>query len=77
MYKHKSKSSNIEHIDYDPQTNMLEIKFKGGSTYHYSNVDYETYVIFKDAESHGKHFVKSISGKFKHKKYEPKKKVNE
>lgn len=69
----KCKSSNIEHIDYNPDTNTLEVKFKNGGIYHYSNVDQKTYDAFEKAESHGKHFAKAINGKFQHKKFDPKK----
>lgn len=73
MFKHKCESSNIEHIDYNATENILEVKFKSGGTYHYSNVDQKAYEAFKNAKSHGSHFAKTINGKFTHKKHEPKK----
>lgn len=72
MFK-TDKSSNIDHLDYNAETNTLEVKFKNGGIYHYSNVDKKTYDAFEKAESHGKHFAKYINGKFQHKKQPEKK----
>jgi hypothetical protein len=61
------KSSQIEAIGYDKETNTLAIKFKSGGVYHYSNVTQKHYDDLagkgkKASESHsiGSHFYKHI-----------------
>lgn len=47
------ESSNVQEARHDPATNTLKIKFKGGASYEYSNIEKEQFEAFKDAESHG------------------------
>lgn len=49
-------SSNIASIGYDPQTETLEVRFKGGRTASYSGVRAETHRALMSAESTGKAF---------------------
>ena len=37
--KEAVKSSNVEAMDYNDETNVMTIFYKGGSVYEYSNVD--------------------------------------
>jgi len=55
-----TNSSSIEHCDYFPEKNMLEIKFTSGATYHYPDCHVSHYEALKAAASPGTHFHKSI-----------------
>jgi hypothetical protein len=57
-------SSQIAAIGHDAASNTLAVKFSSGSTYHYSGVSAEDFAAFKDADSIGSHFGKTIRGKF-------------
>ncbi len=66
MYHHKFKSSSsIEHIDYHPEKEVLEIKFATGSTYHYPGCPIENYHALKDCDSAGNYFAQNIRYKYK------------
>lgn len=58
-------SSNIAAIGYDHATKTLGVQFKSGGLYHYHGVQPHEHAAFMSADSHGKHFGKHISGKFK------------
>ena len=69
------ESSQLAAIGHDPINSTLAIQFKRGegvgNTYYYQNVDAEQFQQFKDAESAGSHFYKSIkpfAEKFPYKK---------
>ena len=75
------KSSQILAIGYDAANKTLAIQFKGpdtgvpvpGSTYHYTNVEPETFEAMKAAESVGSFFYKNIKAnreKYPYKKVE-------
>ena len=49
-------SSNISSIGYSPETQTLEIEFKGGGVYTYHDVDQAKADALMNAESVGKHF---------------------
>ena len=51
------ESSNIAKIGYDPETQTLYIKFKGGSLWSYRAVPPEEYQRLAEAKSVGKHFA--------------------
>lgn len=53
-------SSNILKTTYFPQKKLLYISFNRGGVYSYANVDEELYEEFKNAESQGKFFAKTI-----------------
>lgn len=53
-------SSNIVSVGYDPETQDMEVEFKGGSTYTYHGVAQRAYDDFVGAESVGKHFHANI-----------------
>ena len=57
------KSSQIEAIGYQGTT--LAIKFRGGSVYHYADVDAKTFAALQNAESIGKHFGQHVRPHFK------------
>ena len=54
------KSSQINAIGYDPGSNTLAIRFKGGTTYHYANVPADMFVNMLCAESIGNFFSTNI-----------------
>lgn len=71
--KHKKvTSSTIQDFEYHPETKSLDITFKSGDTYTYSDVPPERYLDLCSAESHGKAFHASIKGQFPTRKHEPK-----
>lgn len=53
-------SSNILKTTYFPKQQLLYISFNRGGVYSYSNVPMELYDEFKNAESQGKFFAKTI-----------------
>lgn len=63
------KSSQIEALGHDPETNTLHVRFTGGAHYHYDGVDTGTFEAFKNAPSVGSHFYKNIKGKFAYMKH--------
>lgn len=53
-------SSNIVSIGYDKTRKLLEIEFKGGSIYQYSDVPLGVYEELMAAGSRGKYFAAHI-----------------
>lgn len=65
MEHHKVDSKNIESIAHDPDSGIMEVKFKGsGKTYEYQGVTAAAHKAFMDAKSKGVHHMKLIRGKF-------------
>lgn len=62
------KSSNIEAIGYDPETEKLRVAFKGGALYEYDQVPAVRAEDFLTVESSGGFFAEHIKGKYKFKK---------
>jgi hypothetical protein len=56
-------SSNIESVGYEPETHNLAVKFKGGATYHYSDVPAETHKELMRAPSIGGHLAVHVKSK--------------
>lgn len=61
----KVKSSNIEGVIYNDQTNTLEVHFKNGNEYSYEAVPQDIYDALIHADSVGKYFHSNIKGKYK------------
>ena len=53
-------SSNLASVDYNPKTRTLEIEFKSGGVYAYSNVPESVYSGLMSAGSKGKYFASVI-----------------
>lgn len=53
-------SSELASVGYDAATNTLEVEFKTGSVYDYSNVPEDIYTGLMSAPSHGKYFNEFI-----------------
>jgi hypothetical protein len=56
------KSSTITGIGYDPKSQIMAVKFKSGSTYHYSGVPAAAHQSLVSAKSIGKHFGVAFRG---------------
>ena len=64
MERKKTQSSNIASVGYDEEKKILEIGFKSGGVYQYTNVGPTVYDTFIKAESLGKYFHQYIKGTF-------------
>lgn len=62
------QSSNIHSIDYDPQTETLEVIFKNGGVYQYHKVSHDEWVNLMNDSSKGKHLAEHIKSKHEHTK---------
>lgn len=60
------ESSNVTHVGY--KDGVLAVTFKGGKTYHYSDVPAEIHAGLMSAESVGKYLRGHVIGKFDHEK---------
>jgi hypothetical protein len=72
MNMRKVKSSTIESVGHNPDTNTLRVRFNNGVEYDYANVNTAQHAAFISAESVGSHFHANIKGKFEHSKLERK-----
>ena len=68
MQRVSVSSSNISSIGYDPGTGILEIEFKSGGIYQYSNVSTEVYQALLSAPSVGKFFYQNIKSSYEYSK---------
>tara|TARA_R110000787_G_scaffold279545_1_gene389715 strand:- start:163 stop:381 length:219 start_codon:yes stop_codon:yes gene_type:complete len=57
------ESSIIEEIVYTNDA-ILELQFKGGARYQYTEVPIEEFFSLRESESKGKHFIQNIKDKF-------------
>jgi len=62
------KSSQIKSIGYDKDEKILEIEFKKGTVYQYSDIYYEVYMELITAKSVGSFFMRNINKKYKYEK---------
>ena len=53
-------SSNVTHIHYDPERQVLKVKFKGGTTYEYHDVSQEKHDALMASDSIGNHLHKHV-----------------
>ncbi len=58
------RSSNLSAVEYDAETQTLEITFRSGSVYTYSGVNEGTYDGLMAAPSPGAYFAQNIKDKF-------------
>ena len=56
-------SSNIESMDYDPDSHELKVTFHGGPVYHYQDVSQEKVDAMMSESSVGKAFNSTIKNK--------------
>lgn len=64
MLRQNVRSSNLRSVGYDQNISLLEIEFKGGRLYQYSNVPAMIYNGLMSASSHGKYFHRNIRDKY-------------
>ena len=62
------KSASISKLGYDPNTKVMIVVFNNGSTYEFSNVDFDSYQKLFSSPSIGKFFSKNIKTNFPCKK---------
>jgi len=60
-------STNLKEVGYDPDKEILEVKFTWGGLYHYFKVPEEQYINLMTTKSAGKYFNKFISPKYDYK----------
>ena len=60
-------SSDLKAVQYNPESQTLEIQFHSG-TYRYSDVPEAVHDGLMTASSHGKYFHQNIKGKYLYKK---------
>lgn len=65
---HDFQSSNIESIQYDDETLILEVRFFNGGTYQYFDVPKKVSESFEQSESKGKFLASSIKGHYRYSK---------
>lgn len=61
----KVKSSNIDSIAYSEPERKMEVKFKGGKTYEYTDVPPEVHAELLNSSSPGSHFAAHIKPYFR------------
>jgi hypothetical protein len=54
------QSTNLAQIGYDPDTMIMQIMFKNGSLYAYSNVEPDTYNAMMTSGNPGEYFASII-----------------
>lgn len=62
MEREAVTSSNVESVGYDPDTQTLEVEFKGGKIYWYRGVPAEVHAELMAAPSAGRFLVQRIKG---------------
>ena len=60
MKRDNVNSSNLASVGYDADNQILEIEFKHGGIYQYSNVPEPVYMGLMNASSHGQYFDRFI-----------------
>lgn len=68
MDRQSVESSHIHSIGYEPDEQIMEVKFKDHSVYQYSEVPEHLYIGIMQAESKGGYLHQRIKGKFNYKK---------
>lgn len=62
MNREHVESSNIESVGYDVESRELEVEFKTGAVYSYSDVPPEVAEGLLNAESVGRYFAAHVKG---------------
>ena len=68
MKRQPVSSSNILSVGYDPETKILEVEFRGGAVWQYSDVEENVYEEFISSSSVGKYFSANIRGSYSEQK---------
>lgn len=64
MERQPVSSSNLVSVGYDVNSETMEIEFKNGSIYRYSNVPLFEYERLMSADSHGIYFNANIRDRY-------------
>jgi hypothetical protein len=54
------ESSNLKEVGYDPDTQVLRVKFHNGGLYEFDGVSEEKHAALMAADSKGRHFMTHI-----------------
>ena len=68
MKRKQVESSNLASIGYDVNSEILEVEFKHGGVYQYSDVPEKVYEELMNADSHGVYFSANIRNEYEYKK---------
>ena len=68
MYRTQVNSSNIQSIDYDAQSAILEVEFTSGDVHQYFDVPEYLHQQFLQASSHGQFLNDNIRYNYRYKK---------
>lgn len=68
MKRESVESSNLASVGYDANNNVLEVEFKHGGVYQYTDVPQSVYEELMNAESHGKYFAANIRNDYEFQK---------
>jgi hypothetical protein len=60
MIRQPVSSSNISSIGHDPRHNVLEVEFRSGRVFQYSDVNPDEHAALMGAKSIGSHFANLI-----------------
>lgn len=63
MERKQVVSTSVAEIGYEPEKEILEVKFNNGSLYQYTGVPYGDFELLMKAESHGKYLNEHIKSK--------------
>jgi hypothetical protein len=66
MQRTTVSSSNIASIGYDASSQVLEVQFRSGSVYQYSDVPASVHQALMMASSHGSYFNQYVKGRFRY-----------
>lgn len=61
-------SSNLYSVGFNSDAAILEIEFRNGSIYQYSNVPHNVYLALMSAGSHGTYFSSFIKHSFRYRR---------
>lgn len=68
VHSYKPKSSNIDHVEWNADNGEMNVTFKNGTTYAYSNVPQVEFHRLVSAKSAGQHFSENVRGKYQSRK---------
>mgnify|MGYP001593409864 CR=1 FL=1 len=55
MHRTKVESSNVESVGFDRESGLLEVEYRSGKVYQYTDVKPDEYAALLAAESKGRH----------------------
>ncbi|NRS51954.1 KTSC domain-containing protein [Brevibacillus sp. HB2.2] len=68
MHYQPVNSSNLRAVAYDPSTQLLGIRFKGNTEYHYYGVPQSIYLGLMNASSHGSYHAAYIKDVYQYRR---------